>query len=880
VALLLMTVASLAAHGCDAKSPVSLPSTSNQAAAGGPGAEQAVPAEAPSASAPSTADAPHPDIASQSPTAPAEGANFRGRTATPPAAIPSAEQLATWGILPYEPLRLLAYHDEFDDPAVQCLVISPDGKQFVLGGAKLTVWNVQESQPSFDLLANYRGKKVERPVSAVAISADRKWLAAGDQKGTLRIWDLSDRRELVSVRAHDADLSQLAFSPDSRYLATTSYSGEVRLWQPPECAAYKSLKMDEQKIIGLAFLSDTLLASAGSDVNIWNVAGAVKTTSLTSKHVISPAFGLSSDRRVLAFNDPDGAVQLWDVQNSASTGVTLQRAAARLLVFSDDRKWIATYSHDSTIRIWDATTGRVVQVIDADGGRTSALEWLPGSNSLLVASEQGRISIWGNPDAAQTLGIRAIELPAVEPASTTAKNSLTFPQLQQIIDLRSFPQLPGAIAQRGDFGVCTYTTPASRTEAELFYRYYLGKAGWSEAPSAGTWGGLAFHKSGCELGVTLAPAEKGPSGSDENLRVSLHFTGNYDARWLPKFAAIDSKSSWDWFSSVSYRTKAELTDVEAALLKQFHDAGWTAYTRLDASSHEDPNSRDISMLQGGSVLTVSIGYPADSTQELFVRTNVHVSNKSLPIPPDAGWIEFDSSTNLQLVANTNMDLQQTVQFFDSQMAQECWLARESGRQIEDDQGWLPYIRGQQEVLLHLAKLDGGGTRIVVGEAPRFSWQLKEPPAISEKSDRPGIEAADWALPAGVTAVKFDVDEKQIEFEVSGATPPELGEQFVTQMQALEWNRDGAGLISDEFVLISFKKEKAEIQLRARTDGKKAKAAISGDGLLWTKPLPTPPVRISYETWLRRNRKNATLDHLDEFVAEMHKIPVLREKVER
>ena len=93
-------------------------------------------------------------------------------------------------------------------------------------------------------------------------------------------------------------------------------------------------------------------------------------------------------------------------------------------------------------------------------------------------------------------------------------------------------------------------------------------------------------------------------------------------------------------SSVSYRTKADLTDCEVALLKQFHDAGWTAYTRLAASSSEEPKSRRVSMLQGGSVLTVSIGYPADSTQELFVQTSVSVSNKSLPIPPDAGWIEY------------------------------------------------------------------------------------------------------------------------------------------------------------------------------------------------------------------------------------------------
>ena len=37
------------------------------------------------------------------------------------------------------------------------------------------------------------------------------------------------------------------------------------------------------------------------------------------------------------------------------------------------------------------------------------------------------------------------------------------------------------------------------------------------------------------------------------------------------------------------------------------------------------------------------------------------------------------------------------------------------------------------------------------------------------------------------------------------------------------------------------------------------------------------MRISYETWLRRNRKDATLDLLDEFAAEMHKIPESRGK---
>lgn len=278
------------------------------------------------------------------------------------------------------------------------------------------------------------------------------------------------------------------------------------------------------------------------------------------------------------------------------------------------------------------------------------------------------------------------------------------------------------------------------------------------------------------------------------------------------------------------------------------------------------------MLQGGSDLTISIGYPADSTKELVVQTNISVSNKSLPIPPDAGWIEFDRSTNLLLVANTKMDLQQTAEFFDTEMAAAGWLSREAGRQFKDDKAWLPYIRGQQDVLIRLVALPEGKTRILVGDVERSSWQLKKPDSPDKKKEKPGIEAADFTLPKGAAAVKYDVDQKQIEYELSGSTPAKLGDQFVEQLEALKWTREKSGVISDEYVFITFTKDRSEVQLRARAEPQKATAVISGDGLLWTKPLPTAPVRISYATWLRREHKDASLDHLKEFAEEMRQIP--------
>src|SRR5262249_27447255 len=156
--------------------------------------------------------------------------------------------------------------------------------------------------------------------------------------------------------------------------------------------------------------------------------------------------------------------------------------------------------------------------------------------------------------------------------------------------------LRGAAAGWSELGICHYNAPASQKDAELFYRYTLGKAGWMEAPPSAASSGLTFRKDGCELTVSFAAAAEA-SGGEGDLQVSLYFAGNYDVRWLPQFAALDSKSAYKSFSHVMYRTRADMTDVEAAVLKQLHEAGWTAYTRLAASSTEHPDSRTISMLQ-------------------------------------------------------------------------------------------------------------------------------------------------------------------------------------------------------------------------------------------------------------------------------------------
>ena len=135
-----------------------------------------------------------------------------------------------------------------------------------------------------------------------------------------------------------------------------------------------------------------------------------------------------------------------------------------------------------------------MQVIDADGDRTTALEWFPNANVLLVASLDGRIRMWGTVDDARGLGLELLSLPAVHSSPAGPRKSLSSAQFQLVVDVRSLPRLPGAVPQWGGFGVCAYTALASQGEARSFYRYLLGKSGWSEVPVAAALGRLGLSE--------------------------------------------------------------------------------------------------------------------------------------------------------------------------------------------------------------------------------------------------------------------------------------------------------------------------------------------------------------------------------------------------
>lgn len=68
----------------------------------------------------------------------------------------------------------------------------------------------------------------------VAVSADRRWIAAGHIDGSTTVWRAGDGRLLARLPAHGARVMTVAFSRDGAWLVTGGWDGEVRVWSTVE----------------------------------------------------------------------------------------------------------------------------------------------------------------------------------------------------------------------------------------------------------------------------------------------------------------------------------------------------------------------------------------------------------------------------------------------------------------------------------------------------------------------------------------------------------------------------------------------------------------------------------------------------------------------
>ncbi|MFI9383552.1 protein kinase [Kutzneria sp. NPDC052558] len=296
--------------------------------------------------------------------------------------------------------------------AATSVTVSADGRVAVSGGqdGTLRLWDVPNRRAVATLATNGSW------YHATSMSADGRLLVALDADSRMAsLWDLGRRAKIFTPPGGESTAG--AVSADGRLFAAATTQG-LGIWDTSSFARLALLPVTASA--AMKFSPDGAMIAVGDqkDIDVYRVSDGTKLATLsaaTSGFVMSVDFDRNADQVVSCTSD--GAVQVW--RTSSWTQAQALRAASSDLdggearVSPDGRLVVASGGKTGEqVQVWDTETGQLLQDLTPPGqSLVGGLALTADGHTMVGSTYAGPIAVWA-------LG-RSI-LPAITTAAVTA----------------------------------------------------------------------------------------------------------------------------------------------------------------------------------------------------------------------------------------------------------------------------------------------------------------------------------------------------------------------------------------------------------------------------------------------------------------------------
>ena len=223
----------------------------------------------------------------------------------------------------------------------------------------------------------------------IAFSTDGNWLAADGDNHNIYIWDISTESKIYTLTGHEGKISGLAFRRNGD-LISGSEDGTVRLWNVSEERELQRLQDGFGQVTSIALSPDeqqVVFGATDGTLRLWEVDTVLPPRPFIGHEDVVLSVDFSSDGQQIVSGSEDNTVRLWDV----STGMTVKTFVGHekrvwSVAIHPDGEQIASGSWDGTVRLWKNIPG--IEAIDGEDT----------SNVPLVAYDRAVLSVAFSPD--------------------------------------------------------------------------------------------------------------------------------------------------------------------------------------------------------------------------------------------------------------------------------------------------------------------------------------------------------------------------------------------------------------------------------------------------------------------------------------------------